>query len=98
MTNKFNVVQFGQWKKARTSVLKDIKYKQISAINAAIIPKLHAELFNHDLSRPNCANSWKEYIKALEAAYENYVKDHKKPVKKKVTKAAKKTVNTKIKK
>lgn len=71
-TRKFNVVQYRQWDKVRTEVLKDMKKKNIKSANAKVITKLHSQLFNHKESRPCCPNVWLDFINALEVAWSDY--------------------------
>ena len=80
MKINLNVVQYNQWKKVRDKVKEDMKYKTINAANAAIITKLHADLFNHKAQRPCCPSAWLEYIEAINAAFAAYTKKHESKV------------------
>lgn len=72
--NNLNVIQYNQWKKVKDKIDIDIGYKTIHRDNAAIITKLHAELFNHKPKRPCCPSAWLEHIEMINAAFAAYEK------------------------
>lgn len=72
MNYVFNEQQYKIWKEARKEINETIRHQKIKKAGAAVITKLHAEVFNHQPTRPCCPNKWIDAINSLEVCYEAY--------------------------